>query len=69
MSGWINVATKLPPEGQVVEVHNNGGSFIGRATRCAHCGARKCDHSGCQSRRHHQDAHIYASGRVEAVGG
>lgn len=46
-----------------------GGGFVGDATRCRICGARKCDNHGCQSRRHHQDAHVYASGRIEAVGG
>lgn len=38
------------------------------AYRCLVCGARKCDNLGCQSRRHHQDAHIMWSGAVKAVG-
>jgi hypothetical protein len=28
--GWINCADRLPPEGQVVEVPNNGGSLLKR---------------------------------------
>ncbi len=46
-----------------------GGGFIGVATRCWVCGARKCDNEGCQGRRHHRDAHVYTSGRIEKVGG
>jgi hypothetical protein len=49
-------------------VLNKNGGFIGKANRCRVCGARKCDNAGCQGRRHHEDAHIYASGRVQAVG-
>ncbi len=44
-----------------------GGGFIGSATRCEACGARRCDMS-CSGRRHHADAHVYADGTVEQVG-
>ena len=39
------------------------------ATRCRICGGRKCDRSSCSARRHHRDAHTFANGRVEKVGG
>lgn len=37
-------------------------------TRCAECGARKCDWEMCMLRRHHAEAHAFADGSLREVG-
>ena len=65
---WITVRL-----GDVLEEHAHGRNPDEKMTICAGCYAPRCgyvdDTDRCTLWRHHLTAHVYESGRKEAVGG